>query len=241
MSKDRPRTVRVNDYRLKVEDKAWAYAERMADVIDAHWQEALRRNPSYFDGQVFVLDDFALGESRFHGTFRATSFSAYLHWRDTKFDPAFGHDGFVCAIVRSSDGKVLLAEATAGTLNHGLHIFPGGMIDQRDVTQGGLIDIRSAARRELAEETGLGEAAVQAGSRLYVDVCDHLVALGVPFASRLAASELAHRIERHLAAQEKPELVAPIFAAPAEIHARDKTPEYVRRLLTYMSNEASQR
>jgi 8-oxo-dGTP pyrophosphatase MutT (NUDIX family) len=240
MKKDRAMAARITEYRLEVEDKPWAYAEKNAASIDAHWQQALPRNPGFFDGRVFVLDDFAVQENRLEGTFRATSFSAYLHWRDNNFDLAYGHDGFVCAIVTSSDGRVLLAEATTGTLNDGLRLLPGGMIDRRDVTRGGLIDVRSAACRELAEETGLSEAEVQPASHLYVALCGHLVAMGVQFVSRLTASELKCRTERYLATREKPELAAPIFAAPADIHACDKTPEYVRRLLAFMGDATEQ-
>lgn len=223
--------VRLESYRLEVIEEDWTYAITHADAIAAYWREAERRNPALFNGEVFILCDVALMEDRLIGTYRPTRFAAYLHWRDHGFDQTYGHDGFACAVIVSADGRVLLAKATAGTLNDGLRVFPGGLIDRRDVTSDGTVDIHVAAKREMIEETGLGEADVEAGSELYVAFCGPLVGLGVPFRSRHPAAELKHRIDRHLTRQDLPELVAPNFATPEDVMADGATPEYVRLLL----------
>jgi 8-oxo-dGTP pyrophosphatase MutT (NUDIX family) len=222
---------RLKSCRLAVVEQAWSYAIEHAALIDAYWQEAVRRNPALFNGEVVVLDHVSLDGDALVGTCLLTRFAAYLHWRDHGYDRTYGQDGFACAIVTSADGQVLLAEATAGTLNEGLCVLPGGMIDRRDVTRDGTVDIHAAARREVVEETGLGADAVEAGSELYVAFCGPLVGMGVPFRSELTAARLKDRIRSHLAAQDQPELIEPFFARPQDIIAATGTPEYVRVLL----------
>ncbi len=223
----------LTDCRLDVTDSAWAFAEEHAVAIERNWAAACAENAKLFNGDLFIVDTWAIDQGVLMARVLPTKFAPYLYWRGAGRPAADGYDeAFALCVVVSSDGGVLLAESVSGTLNEGLFGPPGGLLDRRDVggDDAGL-DVSGAAARELHEETGLvaGEMARQPGY-LLARVAPYLGVASV-FRSALSGPDLVARVATFLDRQSEPELVAPrVVYSVAELDRLALTP--FARLLT---------
>lgn len=107
---------------------------------------------------------------------RACARCGFVHWPN----PGVG----AAAVVRDEQGRVLLVRRAAGASAAGLWCVPAGFVDPEE-------DVRAAAARELAEETGL-EAEI--GEVLQVASNFHDPAkptVGIWFAARVRGGMLA--------------------------------------------------
>lgn len=99
----------------------------------------------------------------------------WVHYRN----PAVG----AAVLVRSTDGEVLLVKRGPGSTRPGLWCIPAGFVDYGE-------DIRAAAARELAEETGL-EAEVGEVVQVMSNFHDPAkLSVGVWFAGTVTGGEL---------------------------------------------------
>ena len=158
-------SVRIADRVLALSASPWGYAERHRDAMAAYWESARTERPKMFDGPVHVLIAHALQGGTFNGTFARTDFKSFLHWREHGA-PGPTRDGFGSALIRSSDGCVLLGLQSLGNLNAGFAYPPSGLIEPAD-TEAGCVDIDANIARELEEETGLAPADLERTSGLH--------------------------------------------------------------------------
>lgn len=193
---------------LTVAPYRWAFAEARDAEIAAHWDEQRAANPSYFNGTVLMLADYRITGDDLVATAFATEFRTYLFWRSLGFPDAGAIDGFGSAVIRASDGALLLGRQRSGQMNAGLDYLPGGFIDSRDIGADGRIDIVASVAREVAEETGLGrdELAVEPG--FVVTRVGAQLSIGVPFHSTLDGAALLRRVETHIASEPDGELIS---------------------------------
>ena len=138
---------RLKTCRLRLVERDWAFAAQHRDAIAAYWEKAVAGNRKLFNGSIFVTENWSIYDEGLVGDAVPTRFAAYLYWREHGFDQGATAEAFATAVVVSADGGVLLARAVGGTLNGGLYVTPGGMIDQRDVTPDGDLDLAGAAGR----------------------------------------------------------------------------------------------
>ena len=106
---------------------------------------------------------------------RACSQCGFVHWQN----PGVG----AAAVVRDQQGRVLLVRRGEGSSGAGLWSIPAGFVDHDE-------EVRAAAKRELAEETGL---VAEIGEVLQVASNFHDPAkptVGVWFAARVVAGTL---------------------------------------------------
>ena len=199
---------------LRVSEADWSFARIHAAAIEAHWTAATAQNSCLFNGDVFVVADWAVVDGIMTATVLPTKFAAYLYWRESICDnaetwPPFW-EAFATTVVLARDGGILLAKSVAGSLNAGLYVSPGGLLDKRDVIDG-CIDIEGAAARELAEETGLaGDCLVRRPGFLLATVAPFLAVASV-FEVRTSSDELVGKISEYLAKAEVPELEVPVI------------------------------
>ena len=222
------------DCQLAVTGSPWRFATAHASAIAQNWADAVSRNPSLFNGDVFVVEEWSIEQDVLVGRSVSATFAAYLYWRDAGAAAAPYSEAFATAVVRSRDGGVLLAQSVDGTLNAGLFGAPGGLLDARDAGAGGALDLAGAAARELEEETGLtaGELVRRPGF-LLAHVPPYLAVTSV-FQSDQTGAELVERVDRFLAAQERPELRAPcVVHQVSELDRLPSTP-FARLLTTHL-------
>ncbi len=204
------RLLQVGELDLVFESAHWAFAERQAASIAAHWARMRKTKPSLFNGRVLLLGRRAIetgsdGALTLKGAFFATDYADYLAWEQFGFPGDPVDNCFSMAALRGSDGAFLLGEMAHHTINAGQVYFPAGTPDPTDIF-GGRVDLEASARRELLEETGVdaSEAALARGwTVVFADrriACMKLMTLAVPAARAKA------RIEAYLAHDPHAEL-----------------------------------
>jgi 8-oxo-dGTP pyrophosphatase MutT (NUDIX family) len=198
---------RIARCELRVVAGAWRYAEKNADAIEAHWREASRNNPAYFNGKIYLISAMNLADACAYADLIETDFKSFLHWRSDQFPDANVLDGFGSALIRAQNGDVVIGRQRPGNLNAGLAYLPGGFIDPGDVRADGAIDIEKSIVRELAEETGLiAGQHVSAEPGFYLTRAGWQLSFAVAYRAQASAEELKDRIAAHLASSTDPEL-----------------------------------
>jgi len=227
------RSIRIARCALCVGAQAWPFAEAHEREIAAHWKRAVAERPKLFDGTVYMLGAAALKQDAFCGTLLATDFKSFLYWRDHDFPDRSVRDAFGSAVIRSSEGHVLLGRQTSGNLNAGFAYPPGGFIDGRDVS-GGAVDIEASIARELCEETGLEPGELKRAPGYLLTSAGTSVSIAIEWRSPLAAEDLRERMLSHIRHQPAPELAdVVIVSRPDEIDA-GTMPAYARSLLSHL-------
>lgn len=219
--------------RLVVTPRPWCFAEQHRAAIEQHWAAARAGNPKLFNGDVFIVDQWAIADGKLVGQVLPIDFAGYLFWRNAGGDRGHYNEAFASALIFSADGGIFLAQSVGGTLNAGRYGPPGGLIDASDVASDGQIDFATAAARELLEETGLiaGEMERQDGY-LLARFGDFLAIVSV-FRSALSGRDLIDRVATHLASVSEPELEAPrMIYRPGDLDGLPLTP-YARLLVTH--------
>jgi 8-oxo-dGTP pyrophosphatase MutT (NUDIX family) len=197
------RLLKVGELDLAFEPSRWAFAERQAASIAAHWARLRKAKPSLFNGRVLLLGQRVIetrpdGVLRLKGAYFETDYADFRAWDE------FGHPGepvdncFSMAALRCADGAFLLGEMAQHTFSAGQIYFPAGTPDPNDVFDG-KVDLEASVRRELLEETGVkaGETIVAPGWTVVFApqriACMKLMTLPVP------ATQVKARIEAYLA------------------------------------------
>jgi 8-oxo-dGTP pyrophosphatase MutT (NUDIX family) len=229
------RLLEVAELDLAFEPAPWAFAERQAASIAAHWARMRKAKPSLFNGRVLLLGRRAIepgdgGGLALKGVFFETDYADYLAWEE------FGSPGdrvdncFSMAALRGADGAFLLGEMAPHTFNARQIYFPAGTPDPTDIFDG-KVDLEASARRELLEETGVnaGETAIAPGWTLVFSpkriACMKLMTLAIPAARAKAG------IDAHLALDPHAELLQMhIVRSPRDIDD-ERVPVFVAEYL----------
>ncbi len=191
---------------LRLGNRTWLYAEQNADAIDRNWTAALENNPNYFNGIIHLIDVMESSDHHVGARLLRTDFKSYLFWRMNGWQEAGVLDGFGSALLRSSEGDILLGRQRPGHVNAGLTYLPGGFIDARDVRDDGSVDLAGSITRELAEETGLGAGELKTETGYFLTQTGPHVSFAAPITSALSTHDLKERIEDHIRAGAAPEL-----------------------------------
>jgi len=191
---------------LRVSDEPWPFAIAHAMDIEAYWLESCARNPHLFNGGVFVLREHSLEAGHLRGQYVPADFASYLYWRDHEIQDQLTCDGFASIFLRSRQGGYFLAEAAEHTLNGGLYVPPGGLLDAQDVMASGDVDISSYVLRELAEETGLNRQEIVLEDTYLVVRIGWTVAVAVQARCTLEDDEVISRVNAYNKQQAEPEL-----------------------------------
>jgi len=222
--------VRARRCDLTVGDTNWAFAQRHRCEIDAHWQRRATDNPSFFNGAILLMETHSLHDGILEARFLRTEFKNYLFWRETGGADSSIADAFGSALIRSSEGHVLLGRQRVG-VNAGLAYPPGGFIDERDVGAGGVIDIAGSVAREIEEETGLSPQALERTPGFILTFARPFVSVGVEFRSPLTAERLESRIRDHIGGDPDSELAEILVIKSGRDLEGLAVPIYVRLLI----------
>lgn len=224
---------RVGRVTLTASGRPWPWADGNRDAIARHWQIASAANPDFFNGVIHLIDAIATDPDHVRARLLRTDFQSYLYWRDEGFPKAAGVlDGFGSALIRSSEGQIILGRQRTWNINSGLAYPPGGFIDARDASVGGAIDIAASVAREVREETGLEDRDLHAEAGFLVTRAGAHVSFAVPYRSTRSASALKACIEGHIAADPNPELAEVVIVRRASDMDGLAMPHFARVLLT---------
>lgn len=222
----------VSGCRLAVGGGPWAYAEAHAGEISEFWQAQKQANPKFFDGVVHLLRSCSIdGDGVFHGDFVRTRFRNYLYWRLNGFEASGVLDGFGTALVRTSDGKIVFGEQTAGNVNTGLLDLLGGFIDARDVRDDGVIDIDASISREVSEETGFNLNELKRRPGYYIAVAMPQISIAILYDAGDNADQLEKRVAAFLSKDDCPELQRIRTIRRLDEAGNSTVPRYARLLL----------
>jgi 8-oxo-dGTP pyrophosphatase MutT (NUDIX family) len=196
----------ISNCLLTVDNDIWPYAEENAAEIDAHWERARNANPSLFNGIVYLTSGMQLSDGALHVSLVRTDFKSHLLWRAKGFPEAGVLDGFGSALIRSSDGDVLLGLQRPGHMNSGFAYLPSGFIDENDVDADGSVDIVRGVMREVVEETGVEDSDFTKDEGFYLVRSGPQLCIAVPLHVSMTTAEFSRAVEQHNATTADPEL-----------------------------------
>lgn len=222
---------RVGACRLRLSDNDWQYAEERQDEISALWSTLSRKNSSFFNGRVLVMESYDLADCELDAKFIETDFANFLYWREQGFPAAGVLDAFGSALIRARGGEVLMARQSPGHVNSGRIYMPGGFIDPRDVGAGGEVDIDGSVLRELHEETGIEPGELDRVPGYLVTCMPRQVSIAIEFTSSLEAGELRNLLVERIARQTDPELDDFVIYSDPPDAADDSVVEFCRHAL----------
>ena len=113
----------------------------------------------------------------------------------------------VRALIRSSDGDVMLVRQRPGNVNYGFAYLPAGFIDERDVHADGTVEIVSALPGKSPKRLGEVEQSPRAEMRA-LSLRDRVLRLSfaVPFRAPMTTAEFVRLVDEHNAMCADPEL-----------------------------------
>jgi len=202
-----PEIHRITALDLKVRSFAWSFASERREEIDAHFAEKQREKPELWNGRVLLGCNTHRTGERLAGDYFETDFASFLAWRDWGFPDMSVFNGFGMGALQSSDGAFLLGEMADHTSNAGRIYFPAGTPDPDDVRDG-VLDIAGSIKREISEETGLGEADYTMDTHWTCVFAGPSIAMIRILRVELPGDALLARIEANLARETRPELCA---------------------------------
>ena len=192
---------------LKLVDEEWPFATANRAGIDRHWQAELAKVPAMFNGKVLIAVRSGFKpDGTFFGDHIAVDFAAFLTWRDWGFDAGNGRNIFGAALLRPTDGGLIMGQMGPNTANAG-KIYPAsGTLDLGDVAADGSIDIEASLRRELREEMGLEADNLTKGVAYIIIEDIARICVGRIYETGKTGAETIAGIRAHLAVDPDPEL-----------------------------------
>jgi hypothetical protein len=211
----------VDRIEIAVEQWQWEFAHARRDDIREHFAKRQRGLPALWNGRVLLLNRYAVNGGVLQGACFETDYASFLAWRDWDFPDAGVLNIFAAAALRAADGAYVVGEMAASTAGAGQLYFPCGTPDPQDIGADGALDLAGSVGRELAEETGLDVATLEAGPGWTLVRDRGFLAAMKRLNAPQSAEELRVRITRHLASQAEPEFSGIyLVRGPADLDPR---------------------
>ncbi|MEM7188394.1 MAG: NUDIX hydrolase [Pseudomonadota bacterium] len=214
----------VAEVSLSVSPGPLAWEAGNAPAVAAHWQDRIAANPTLFNGGIFVCEDLDTSGTTLQATCRPMRYATLAYWRhlgqpDLGFWSIFG-----AVILRGTDGGLLVGRMARQNFTAGRVYFPGGLFDERDLSNDRL-EANACILRECLEETGLAPPTISLAPGFLVYHDAHRVALTRRANLPGTATDAAAEITRWLATQDEPELaeIHPVYQ-PADLAKLDAEP-----------------
>jgi 8-oxo-dGTP pyrophosphatase MutT (NUDIX family) len=215
-----PSIVSVDRLDLRFEPKPWAFAVERRAEIDAYFAVLQREKPALWNGRVLVLHKRTLADGVFRGAFLETDYASFVAWIAWGHPSVDVYDCFGAGAILAADGGFLLGVMGAHTHNAGQIYFPCGTPDPSDIV-GGKVDLDFSVCRELAEETGVVVAELDAEPGWTIAIDGALMCAIKVFRAKETADELRDRVLARLAREAQPELTdIRIVRNPGDFHPK---------------------
>lgn len=230
MSGDGPRVVALDRVEMSLAAVPHVFPPDERAVIDAHFEERRRANPTLWNGQVLVLSSFEIAGGVLTGRYTPVDFASLLWVLDGPQPHAHLRNCFAMGALRGADGGFVMARMAPWTANGGKVYFAAGTPDAEDVTSEGHVDLEGSLLRELFEETGIaaGEVTAAAGWTAVID--QRRVALLREIVAREDAATLAARLGAFAAREARAEIdAAVVVRGPQDVP--EGAPSFIRAYL----------
>lgn len=224
----------VSSHCLAVVEGEHPWVSDNEDEIASNWQREILANRSLFNGRMVFQRRLTFADGHIEGVAHLVPYAAFLHWRRSDRTRG-GHHLFAMPIILSADDAVMMVRMADTTANPGRVYPPAGSLDDSDV-RGGLCDIDGNLWRETREETGLDLSAMAMDPGYRAIHTAGSVAMFRVFRSAMTAAELAVAAERHIAAEQNPEISALIGIRSADPAAHDYPP-FMPSVLSWIFRE----
>ncbi|MCL5063909.1 MAG: hypothetical protein M1600_02320 [Firmicutes bacterium] len=191
---------------VRVSPTRWQLAPEWLDQVNLHWSKVLCDRPHFYRGPVLAVDRD--GWDRQGETGIETRFTDFAHFLFSRRYLEPGHPYHVrivtaCAWVITADGLAIVGLTHPKSSKPNVMQPIGGSPSLEDI-RSGYFDPVAAAKRELAEETGLEP--LHGAVRGFSQLANGSIAIAVRFDVPWAWADLSRPIRQHLIRLSEPEL-----------------------------------
>lgn len=228
--------VELDELAFRLEPYEWEWAAENRAAIGAHFARMRAQRPQLWNGQVLVLNRWALEGRKLSGAFFQTDFASFVAHRAFGFPDPSAISCFGGGALRAACGTFVLGVMAAHTANAGRIYFPAGTPDPDDVREDGAVDLAASVIKELGEETGIPLSEVRIAPSWHAVFAGSRIALyrGLEIAEDF--DTLSARIRAHIAAEAEPEL-ADIVGVRSRADFSPAMPGFIRAYLNAMLPE----
>lgn len=214
---------------LRLDDRAWGFAEEQRLKIARHWRALIAEKPFLWNGDVLICTAHRIEDGRLSARFCRTDYASFVAWRDWGWPDREACNCFGVPAVVSSDGILLMGTMGPHTLNHGMAYPPSGSLEGRDIGPERRIDIEGSMAKELREETGLDLGLATPGRMIAVSDGRRL-AVARRFDMPMVFGDMENVFRAHAAAGGEQEL-SDVFGIRSADHAGGNVPAYARTII----------
>jgi 8-oxo-dGTP pyrophosphatase MutT (NUDIX family) len=223
--------VPVDRLELRLTDRPWRFALERRDEIEQFFAEQQKVKAGMWNGRILLMHQYAIEGGVFHGSFLQTDFAAFHAWTESNFPDREVVNCFAAGALRTVYGAFFLGVMGRKTANAGNIYFPCGTPDPEDL-DGTRINFDRGVRREIAEETGLGDGDFAAAPGWSAVLAGPRIALIKLLQAHEPAASLGERIRKHFGREAEPEL-ADIRLVRSAADFEAKMPEFVTAYLQH--------
>lgn len=220
MSFDLPRNVvlPVEKIEVRLDSAPHPFETDNVPEIKANWQREIAINPHLFDGRVALLSRLSYDDGLLTGLCHIVRYATFMYWRRNRATQDAGHV-FAHAMLVSSDNALVAIRMGSHTVNAGRVYFAAGSFELEDF-RGGLVDVDFNMQREVKEETGIDISEASPAKRYYLLSTYSGTVIFRRYRMPLTANAMVTRINAFVAAQDQPEISAPVV-----IHSASDQPD----------------
>jgi hypothetical protein len=196
--------VAIREAEVRLSSRTWNFSQDYAVAIDGYWHLRTSQQPSLFNGDILLLDDWSLSEGRLLGTCLTTDYKSFLYWREHDALDRSVTNFFAAAALHSREGWLILAQMGTNHSSSGLIFPPCGTLHSEDVKDG-RVDLDANILREVEEETGLALSKTDLKQRFLIldgTQLAYMRLIELPW----SAAEIIRSIASYLATETEPEI-----------------------------------
>ena len=139
---------------VKYDSTPYELPEQMREKHEHFWNEQLKINPHFRNGEVFTIQKICRNSEELQITVAKTDYKHYLYTirHEKKVFPCKAI--FTCVAVITTDNYIAFGKMNKHTSTPGRLQFTGGGLDESDL-KGDLFNLEKSIEKELIEEMGL--------------------------------------------------------------------------------------
>ncbi|MBB4120599.1 NUDIX hydrolase [Martelella radicis] len=196
----------IREIDIRVRDEDPLGLERYEAAVSANWEREKAANPHLFNGRLVTLNQVHLCDGAVRATGQIVPYAYHLWWRRQAEKPPTFHS-FGMPVIQSADDAIIAIRMSRTTANAGKVYCASGSLEEDDIVDG-RIDLDANMEREVAEETGLKLADMEAAPGYFCAWWGQIVMFYRFFRSPLGADALLASVHDHMRRDTEKEIDA---------------------------------